>query len=176
MLAYYTGARREELCGLAPDDLIEVDGRFVLRIRPNAIRSLKNDQSNRHVVLHPELVRLGFPAYVESIRALGYTMVFPELALSGGKGSCGDRLYDELEVAFKKTGFSTHHLRHAFNDNLKQADVSEEIRADLMGYGGTSETTERYVRAAKHELQASKIALLDVVTDHLSARELMLLP
>ena len=176
MLAFYTGARREELCGLAPDDVIEIGDRHILCIRPNAIRSLKNDQSIRHIVLHPELIRLGFAAYVEAVRALGYKMVFPELAPIAGKGSCGDRLYDELESAFKTSGFSTHHFRHAFNNDLKQKDVSQEIRADLMGHGGTSETTERYVKAAKHELQASKIAMLDNVTDHLRDRPLTLLP
>ena len=176
ILAYYTGARREELCGLAPDDLAVIGDHHVIFIRPNSIRKLKNKQSRRSLVLHSEIIRLGFATYVEQIRALNYVHVFPELISPTMSGSLGDRLYDELEVSFKASKFSTHHLRHVFNNSLKQKEVSEEIRADLLGHGGSSEASERYVNPAKVALQASKVAMLDVITDHLPAHEPMLLP
>ena len=176
ILAYYTGARREELCGLAPEDVVQSGRHHVIIIRPNAIRSLKNDQSERFIALHPELIRLGFPAYVDAIRALDYGTVFPELISPTGSGSRGDRFYDEMQVAFKLSKFPTHHFRHFFNNSLKQMDVSEEIRADLLGHGGTSETTETYVDQVEVELQALKIAMLSIVTDHLPARNVTLLP
>ncbi len=176
ILAYYTGARREELCGLTPDDLLQSGDHYVLVIQPNAVRKLKNDQSKRHIALHPELIRLGFPSYVEAIRQLRYDSLFPELATNASKSNYGNRLYDELEVGFKTCGFSTHQFRHLFNDALKQNEVSAEIRADLMGHGGSSETTERYVKMTKIKLQATKIDMLDIVTDHLPSRESNLLP
>jgi hypothetical protein len=67
----YTGARREEICGLsvhvACDDAV-IDGKtqrlHYITIRTSEIRRIKNLYSERSVVLHPELIRLGFLDYV----------------------------------------------------------------------------------------------------------------
>ncbi|MEH2512489.1 integrase [Nitrobacteraceae bacterium AZCC 1564] len=59
-LARYTLARREELCGLDVEDLLEEDGIPYIFIRPNKHRTLKNAQSKRRIPLINEVVRLGF--------------------------------------------------------------------------------------------------------------------
>jgi integrase len=60
ILIYYTGARREELCGAMADDIIfEREGcRPYIHIAANEQRRIKNPQSKRNIPLHPELIRL----------------------------------------------------------------------------------------------------------------------
>jgi integrase len=78
-LARYTLGRREELCGLDVDDVLEEDGIPYIFIRPNEHRTLKNVQSKRRIPLIGEVVRLGFLQYHAEIKALGHRLVFPEL-------------------------------------------------------------------------------------------------
>ena len=80
MLIFYGGGRREEYCGLMVDDVILDNGPHpYLHIAKNKYRRIKNGQSKRNIVLHPELIRLGFLEYVVAIKALGYDLVFPDL-------------------------------------------------------------------------------------------------
>jgi integrase len=64
VLATYTGARMEELGGLAVDEVLEShaesEGRTpVLAIQPNAHRKLKTEHAKRTIPIHPDLERLG---------------------------------------------------------------------------------------------------------------------
>jgi TctA family transporter len=55
ILIYYTGCRREELCGLTVDDVILDHGRIpYIHIAKNERRRIKNSQSQRNIPLHPE--------------------------------------------------------------------------------------------------------------------------
>jgi hypothetical protein len=54
------------------DDVIEGNGEHpYLHIAKNKFRRIKNGQSKRNIVIHPELIRLGFLRYVALIRSLG---------------------------------------------------------------------------------------------------------
>ncbi len=63
-LLYYSGARRDEICGLHCDDVVLDDAIPHVEIRDNAQRRLKNAQSERKIPLHGEILRLGFAQYV----------------------------------------------------------------------------------------------------------------
>jgi integrase len=78
MMIFYGGGRREEYCGLMTDDVIEDNNGAhpYLHIAKNKFRRIKNGQSKRNIVIHPELIRLGFLRYVALIRSLGYELVF----------------------------------------------------------------------------------------------------
>jgi hypothetical protein len=79
IIAHYHGLRRDEFCGLATDDVIDIDGIPCLHIRENKFRQIKNHQSDRKHALHPELIRLGFLDYVAKIRTLKYEMAVSRL-------------------------------------------------------------------------------------------------
>lgn len=70
-LARYTLGRREELCGLDVEDVLEEDGIHYIFIRPNEHRTLKNPQSKRKIPLIGEVARIGFLRYHAEIKALG---------------------------------------------------------------------------------------------------------
>ncbi|MFK5599172.1 DUF6538 domain-containing protein [Methylobacterium sp. HMF5984] len=182
ILLYYTGARREEICGLHVDDVCEVDGVAYIDIRRNQTRRIKNDQSVRYIALHPEILRLGFMDYVRAIKNLGYQLVFPDLKSPNSKAPLGDRLYDEFlegmkiavpDAAARKKVI--HSFRHALGNNLKQARVHTEIRADILGHGGKGETDERYCDPIALRSMLADLIKLPVVTAHLDARSIRLL-
>lgn len=79
VLLFYSGARREEICGLAIEDIRDFEIRNRrgqtetwprLMIRPNTHRRLQNAQSLRVIPLYPEVIRLGFIPHVEAMRGL----------------------------------------------------------------------------------------------------------
>lgn len=191
LLLYYTGARREEICGLMVDDVqspvLEIAGQKqrqpCLLIRVNEARRLKNVQSVRLIALLPEAVRLGFLDYVKVIRSLGYTLVFPDLKSPTSKSPMGDRLYDELKQGLDKVIPNAsarkkvlHSFRKTFGDSLKQAGVAAEIRGDILGHGGETVTEEIYCDPIAVSAMLEHLAKLPIVTAHLQPVPIALIP
>jgi len=184
MMLNYMGGRREEFCGLAIDDIVLDAPIPYVHIRPNEFRRIKNPQSIRKIPLHRELNRLLFPEYVGAIAALGYKRVFPDLYSPTTNSPMGDRFYDEfmpvLQWACKqlevKLKYVLHSIRHGFNSQLKDADVSDENRGDLLGHIGNSETTERYAEPIALQKSLEIISKLPNVTSHLEPHPVKLLP
>ena len=174
LLLYYCGARREEICGLSPDDVIVDNGAIpYIHIAPNALRRLKNAQSRRNCPLNPELIRLGFLDYVKTIKGLGYTRLFPDLHSPSSKSPLGDRFYDEFKPVLtaadtNETGFVIHSVRRGFGNALKQKRVTEEERGDLLGHVGKTETSERHCDA--FEIETLNKLILEVPNPHFSVR------
>ncbi|WP_312016234.1 DUF6538 domain-containing protein [Bradyrhizobium vignae] len=183
ILIYYSGARREELCGAMVDDIIfDREGCIpYIHIGANEQRRIKNAQSKRNIPLHPELIRLGFLDYVRKIRALGYKLLFPDLYSPSTRSPLGNRFYKLFKpilTAAKITeeGLGAHAVRHLFGAQLKKKLLSKEDRADLLGHGGDSETSERYCEPHELDTLFEFIMKLDVVTDHLEPQALNLIP
>ena len=118
-------------------------------------------------------MRLGLLDYVETLRAIGETRLFPELASPSSKSPLGDRYYDEWSPGLIKLGFTPHAQRHFFNNALKQNFVTSEMRADLMGHGGKG---ERYADPIELASQLGLIANVPVVTAGVERRPTKLIP
>lgn len=183
IIIYYTGARREELCGAMVDDIIfDRDGcRPYIHIAANEQRRIKNAQSTRNIPFHPELIRLGFLDYVRKIKALGYKLLFPDLYSPSSRSPLGNRFYKLFKpilVAAEITeeGLGAHAVRHLFGAQLKKKRLAEEDRADLLGHGGDSETSERYCEPHELDTLFEFVMKLDVVTDNLEPQEINLIP
>jgi hypothetical protein len=147
-----------------------------LALRITSVRRLKNVNSIRTLAIHPEVIRLGFLDYVRELREIGHTLVFPDLFSPSTNSPMGDRFYDELRPALIRSGVTVHQLRHFFDNWLKGQDVSVELRADLMGHGGTSETDERYVDQLEISKQLKILGKLPNLTSHLEPVPIRLLP
>jgi integrase len=181
MLIFYGGGRREEYCGLMTDDVIEDNkGAYpYLHIAKNKFRRIKNGQSKRNIVIHPELIRLGFLRYVALIRSLGYELVFPDLFSPTTKSPLGNRYYKLFKpvlttAGITEEGLGSHALRHAFGATLKKKHVREELRADLLGHSGKSETSERYCEATEIAAMYKLVCKMPNVTSHLIAHPINL--
>ncbi len=163
--------RREEICGLMVTDVIRDGSVPCFEVRPNKYPRLKNEQSCRSIPIHPELIRLGFLAYVEAVAALGCDLVFPELQAARDDVPLGDQLYDEWRPALNaavpgasEAGVVFHSLRHYGNHALIAAKVQLEWRQDILGHGGRSEAEERYRSEADLKRKLTVLRKLPLVT------------
>ncbi|WP_369725725.1 DUF6538 domain-containing protein [Bradyrhizobium sp. LLZ17] len=182
ILIYYTGARREELCGLMVDDVILDNGPLpYIHIAKNQQRRIKNAQSQRNLPLHPEVIRLEFIAYVKVMKMLGYELLFPDLHSPSTRSPLGDRFYKQFKpiltaAEITENGLGAHAVRHLFGAQLKKKKLSEEDRADLLGHGGESETSERYCEPHEIETLLEFVMKLPAITAHLEPQAINLLP
>jgi integrase len=182
ILIYYSGCRREELCGLMVDDVIVDNGDIpYLHIAKNERRRIKNIQSRRNIPLHPEVIRLNFLAYVKEIKTLGYKLLFPDLFSPTSKSPLGDRFYKQFKpilvaAGVTEEGLGSHAVRHLFGAQLKKKLVAVEDRADLLGHGGDTETSERYCEPHEIATLLKFVMQLPVVTAALRPQEINLFP
>jgi len=184
LLSAYNGARREENCGLMLSE-IEVDAEADLscfRFENSVVRKLKNGQSRRRVPIHPELIRLGFLSYVETLRAAGHTLLFPELRAACADTPMGDVFDDSWQKmraaalpAAKEEGKVLHSFRHWCNNEMKQASVHSEIRRDILGHSNGDVNEGRYTDSARLLVMADAMSVLPLPTAHLVAHPIKLI-
>lgn len=181
LLAWYTGMRRDEICGLALVDIEDIDGDWQIHVRPNGTRGLKTITSNRIIPLANELRRLGFPDYVKALAKAGETLLFPELVAESGIGTMGDAYYKRawiklaMALPFLKQGQAMHSFRHTAIDAMKAAKISPEVRADFAGHSLSSETEGRYSKTNLNLLREA-VGAIPNVTSHLVKAPLCILP
>lgn len=134
-----TGARPLEIGGLDVGDLSDVDGQIVLRIRPNAHRSLKTRSSTRFLPL-PRSAGETLRRYIGG-RTCG--PVFPSSCHE--TGSLSARLNKALRAAGvpKSRAFTAYSFRHTFEDALRLGDSPFEVQQALLGHAPKS-MTDRY--------------------------------
>ena len=150
IIALYTGSRLEEIAGLLTVDLLELGYQdeegtdrkawfFRFSPDPDRLRSLKNDDSERLVPVHPELIRLGLLRYAQSVEAEGQSQLFPRLTphASGKRAHkwgqwFGTYLRTSCGVTDKRTVF--HSFRHSLKDAGRESGVSEELLRAIMGH------------------------------------------
>ncbi|WP_430388269.1 site-specific integrase [Blastomonas fulva] len=182
LIAWYTGFRREEICGLELDDIEQIDDQWHFAVRPNAARRLKNASSVRLLPVAPELARLGLLDYVAALRAEGETLMFPELRPLSGIGTMGDAFYKTVwtkcavHLPFLKPGMAVHSFRHTLATGLKAVAVAEDVRADILGHRINGETGGRYSKASDLDVLRSAVEKIPIVTNHLSPAPIVLLP
>ncbi len=141
-LACFTGARLEEIVGAAVKDVEPIEGIPCLQIQldnRDARASLKNDNSERTVPLHPAIVAEGFLAYVETLRHDG--PLFPHLTPDrfgkrGGSGTkrIGRWVRGKVGIIDPRKAPS-HSWRHWFKTACRKAGIEEEIHDHLTGHG-----------------------------------------
>jgi integrase len=133
LLIYYTGARREEICKLQPNDFRELDGIAFIQIDETETGRVKNHGSVRAIPLHSELIRLGLIDFVEHCRCRGQDVLFPELRPTNKVQKYGDVFYKRVWVNIRaKGGLSPradiHGTRHRFSTALKGPEGRERIQ------------------------------------------------
>lgn len=166
LLMFYTGARPEELAGLALSDLHEDPnlGWYLTLIDrqcdedidlfddevPNSHRrTLKNASSTRQVPVAKQLIDLGLLRYIKWLRAQGATVLFPTLKkdshdkLSGafskffGRHKRAIGIVDERKVLYS--------FRHTMKDLLEAASCPTKYLQRLLGHTtGDGKVTDGY--------------------------------
>lgn len=129
ILGLYTGARISELAGLKVSSIYEKSGLNAIHLS-----GTKTDASDRHIPVHPDLIRLGFIDYIEARRAKNEVQLFDISRSEGGK------VVSKWYTAYKKKiGMNhKHKVFHSFRptlvDHLKQAGCDFEARCQYVGH------------------------------------------
>ena len=151
MMGAYSGARREEILGLAPEDIVDVGGIRCFDIKHNPNRRLKTDASARQIPIHDHLIELGFLDHVAAMHAAKEKAIFPELIPTSKTESFGDKFfYNWDKVLDEQLGEDApdlcfHSWRHYVITFLKgDKSVSEKERRDLAGHVGEDVHAEVY--------------------------------
>jgi integrase len=181
LIAWYSGMRRDEICGMEVGDVVEEDGVWLFHIRDNETRRIKTISSERKLPVADELCRLGLPDYVAALHRAGEILLFPELASESGIGTMGDAYYKRIwakiakALPFVSGGQGIHAFRHTAINSLKGAKISEAVAADFAGHSVGGETGGRY---SKDHIPLLKEAVdaIPVVTSHLLRFETTILP
>lgn len=141
LIGAYTGARREEIAGLAPSDIGINDGVPCFHIEDSELRRIKNISSKRHVPIHSRLIELGFLEHVKRVKAQG-TELFPGLR-EPATGQHGKKLGRRMRQIVNETlgptgaGLSFHSLRHYVQGILENSsDLSDKVIRDILGHEG----------------------------------------
>jgi integrase len=168
LLALFTGARLEELGQLTPEDVRErryaddegnERSAWFIHIREDseAGLKLKNANSERHIPVHGELVRLGFLTVVTAAKDVGQQRLFPLLrpdkygrltAKWGEHWSVYRR--DICGVTDRRMVF--HSFRHTFKDYARLAGIDEGVQRQLMGHSARDVADEYGSGHSDHQL------------------------
>jgi len=182
LLQLFTGCRLSELA-MPLSDVITNDGETPhFRIAPSDDRRLKNDGSKRLIPIHPELCRIGFLDYVQSMRDRNEAKLFPKWKKPPRKN--GDGSYDGsvrrrrfnktilTEVGINQRDVSARSFRKNFEQLITEGGVPDRIALRLQGRKmGTSADhyLPKELSPQRLEEYLSKCSYTGLVLDHLSA-------
>ena len=167
ILSYYTGARPEELAGLALSDIqFEPDLGWYIRfidspteedsdlfdepaVPASHQRSLKNSPSVRRVPVARELIDLGLLRYVEWVRKKGSVVLFPTLK-KDWHGKLSGSFSKFFGLHKKKLGINDkrkvlYSFRHTMKNLLEQAEFPTKYLKRFLGHtSGDGAVTDGY--------------------------------
>jgi integrase len=165
LIGAYTGARREEIAGFAPSDIVEIDGIMCFSIEDSELRRVKNLSSHRIVPIHSQLIELGFLEHVENAKISKEISLFPELYEVGNNAygrKVGRRMRQIIDQELGAIGekLSFHSLRHYVQNQLDHASVDDKIVRDIIGHEGKDIHEKVYRKPTPPEALSKAIELL----------------
>jgi integrase len=154
LLGLFTGARLGELAPLTTADVTTdaSTGIATITIKEDIEqgRTLKTLASRRVVPVHPELVRVGFLHFADSMRAKEEmeARLFP-LLTPGSRGVLGQGWSKWFGSYIRGIGVTNtdsvfHSFRHSFKDALRAVGVGEDVNDALLGHVGPGTVARRY--------------------------------
>ncbi|MBX3564377.1 MAG: hypothetical protein KF730_07350 [Sphingomonas sp.] len=174
-----SGPRLREIGQLRLDDVHHCDMRrtfgdeyegsctFVHITGTGIDQEVKNDGSDRYVVLHDRLIDLGFNDLVAHRRALGKETLFD---LPGTSGASPTKLLsNRLNRYFDRTvtdddRYVFHSMRHEFTDRAELSDIPARVAKRIKGHALT-EVADRYglvsIFAQWHNLKKLNVSFID---------------
>lgn len=153
LLALFTGARLEEMAQLRPHDIAKYrypdkDGKMrhgwfikIFEVDGENATTVKTEDSERLVPVHPELEALGFLTFVEAQQHAKHPRLF-HLLKPGAYGRLGNKWgewwsgYMRRTIGITDTRIVFHSFRHTFKDMARHSGLLEGVARQIMGHGG----------------------------------------
>ncbi|MEP5759582.1 MAG: site-specific integrase [Litoreibacter sp.] len=153
LIGAYTGARREEIAGLTPSDIVEVEGIWCFSIEDSELRRIKNLSSRRMIPIHSHLIDLGFIDHVRKAKNTNQNSLFPELYEVGNNAygrKVGRRMRQiiDQELGIDGADLSFHNLRHYVQNQLDNSGVEDKLVRDIIGHEGQDIHEKVYQKSA----------------------------
>jgi integrase len=170
LIGMLSGLRLDEICQLYVSDVKaefcdNADSQKILYfdINDELDKNLKTADSQRHVPIHPELLKWGFHEYVYELQQKGEKRVFPNLkktkkGYSNAVQKWFSRWNREHITADPKKVF--HSLRHSFSNALKQSGAHPYLISEVLGHKVYNISSELY--AEKYNLLAKLDAISSI--------------
>lgn len=157
-----TGARLSELLGMEKADVFLDAPIPYIHIRPNSVRRVKTDGSNRTVPLVGDAL-WAFKTAVKQSSIYVFPSLLPdELGLDFSSGNVSSNLGKWLKTnKLSRKGQAIHSLRHTIADRLRNAGISKELM-DAIGGWKTEGISSRYGEG--YSLEAKRDALLKIIS------------
>lgn len=160
LLGLYTGARINELCQLEVNDIIEQDGLYAISINSNNGKKVKTKSGIRLIPIHKKLIQLGFIDYLNRIKTLNNTKLFPPLK-PDRDGDCSRKVSRFFNSSYKSStnglvGYAGitkstsegvkvfHSLRHTFINQWKQQQLDPMLVKQIVGHASSDITYDTY--------------------------------
>ena len=164
LVALFQGMRRGEIAQLDVAD-VETSGDIpAIHVQPSKDgKRVKSAAGRRVLPVHPELVRMGFLAFVEGQRRAGHTQLFPDEKPTTA-GHWGDLLGKWFSGHLKATGIKgtklgMHSFRHNFEDALRAVNLhGTPIGQELAGRAKADKVSGGYGEG-RYALETLKPAL-----------------
>jgi integrase len=139
LMALYSGARLNELCGLDVENFEEREGVTFFHVSDAAPHQrVKTKAGHRMVPVHPALIELGLLSHLEAARSGAVERLFPDIDagprgyLSHAPSKFFGRVLDG--TVGKDTGLVFHSFRHTFITALRRAGVPKDVRMRIVGH------------------------------------------
>lgn len=116
----------------------------------------KNQRSKRLVPIHSDLVRLGFLAYVQRLRASGQTLLFPEWAKRTDKVNDWFNNIFLVRIGLKSKQKVFYSFRHTLATELARAGIPRELSKMISGHS-PQEVASVYIHASPVTLMAEAL-------------------
>ena len=140
-LGLATGARLEELAGLRPQDVRQIDGIWVVVIEPHELRRLKNSSSARSVPIPDALLQEGFVTWAQQQDG---PLLFPEPTPPAADPRLSHYASIRLgKILRKQAGIADptatfHSTRHTVAQSLLDAGVEQRQIEAITGHASRS--------------------------------------
>jgi integrase len=140
LIALFTGMRLGEVSQLALDDIRLERGLWAIDVNDEDYKRVKSAAARRIIPMHPELIDLGLPEFVEDVRKLKLgPQLFPMLLPKVGDGSIGNAPGKKWDLYLKTAELTAdaltfHSLRKTANTLLKKEKVPFEVRCQIVGH------------------------------------------
>jgi integrase len=164
LLAAYTGARPNELVWLQRQDIDIEQG--VANIRKNSFRDLKTRESKRDIVLHSQIVNLGFIDFINR-QTDAYAPIFSEY-INHRKKDAGQRFTMQFNGILEKIvpgrnggKLTLYSFRHKFMNLLLRHKVDPVVKDMITGHARTGTRDRVYSKAIEYEQQREVLEHID---------------
>lgn len=139
LIALFTGMRLGEVSQLACSDIRIEEGIWTIDINDEEYKKVKSAAARRLIPMHPELVALGLPQFMQDVKSLGLgPQLFPVLRPTSN-GTLGNAPGKKWDLYLKVVGLlddalTYHSFRRTANTLLKKAKVPFDVRCQIVGH------------------------------------------